>query len=70
MIDETKAFMTDEQKVVVLPRPCTCEGYHIDEAYLEEVPSGRQYNLDECAFAADEVVAALEAAGVAYRIKE
>lgn len=63
-------FDAKQPKPLVLPRPCTVEGYHIDEAYLVEVPSGRKWDQDECAFAADEVIDALKAAGIPFTIKE
>ena len=65
-----KPLLHPQALPLVLPRPCTVEGYHIDEAYLVEVPPGREWDQDECAFAADEVINALKAAGIPFTIKE
>lgn len=42
---------------VKLPKRYSCEGYHIDEAYLQEDPEGDCYDRDE-------VLEALDAAGI------
>lgn len=46
-----------ESRTVTLPKRYSCEGYHIDEAYLQEDPEGDCYDRDE-------VLEALAAAGI------
>ena len=46
-----------ESRTVTLPKRYSCEGYHIDEAYLQEDPKGDCYDRDE-------VLEALAAAGI------
>lgn len=49
--------MLCSQVTVTLPKRYSCEGYHIDEAYLQEDPEGDCYDRDE-------VLEALAAAGI------
>lgn len=58
----------DACAVVELPRICRLEGYHIDEAYLEEVAAGDTVDIDDCAYDAREIHNALDKAGIEYRI--
>lgn len=46
-----------ESRTVKLPKRYSCEGYHIDEAYLQE-------DLDGDCYYRDEVLEALTAAGI------
>jgi hypothetical protein len=65
---QSRAESAEQTRTLIFiePERCSCEGYHIDEAYLEPDPEGDCYDRDEVLEA---LAAACAAAGITLQIK-